>query len=330
MMKTPEFWYDAKPGLLAKLLKPLAALYAWARDHHYKKAGLSPLRSSSKVICIGNVTAGGAGKTPVAAALYTILEDMDLLPALVSRGYGGTLEGPVMVDTDYHAAAEVGDEPLMLSQQGLKVWVGKNRRHAVTIVEEMSGLILLDDGYQNPSVHKDMHILVIDGQTGFGNGCLLPAGPLREKPETALARADMVIIIGQDRSGVGKYITGLGVDCPLIKADLVPDPKLMARLKGRHCRAFAGIGRPEKFFSMLRNHDVTITEYQAFADHHPYRKSDLGALLENRGDQKVLTTAKDYVRLPAAIRNNVTPVPVMLQFESPALLKSLVSRKLTV
>lgn len=330
MIKTPAFWYDPKPGLPARLLKPVAAVYGWARDHHYKRSGLSPLQSSAKVICIGNVTTGGAGKTPVAAAIYEILEDMDFLPALVSRGYGGTLAGPVMVDSDYHTAAEVGDEPLMLSQQGLKVWVSKNRRHAVTIVEEMSGVMLLDDGYQNPSVNKDMHILVIDGETGFGNGCLLPAGPLRETPAAALNRADMVIIIGRDRTGVGQYISGLGLKCPVLGAALIPDPKLITRLKDRNCRAFAGIGRPEKFFTMLRDHGVKVTKTQAFADHHPYRKADLDALLENRGDHKILTTAKDYVRLPSAIRNTIVPVPVTLKFESPALLKSLLSRKLSV
>lgn len=327
MIKTPKFWYESEPDIRAQLLKPVASLYAFGRRHHYSKIALGSLRAASKIICVGNVTAGGAGKTPVAAALYHLLEDMGMLPALVSRGYGGALEGPVMVDAEHHTADDVGDEPLMLSQQGLKVWIGKNRRHVVTVVEEMSDVILLDDGYQNPSVVKDLHILVIDGAVGFGNGCLLPAGPLREKPAEALARADMVIIIGADRTGLREMIRKNYPDCNLVGAKLVPDKKLMARLAGASCHAFAGIGRPGKFFEMLRGFNIKLDKCLAFADHHPYRTADLEPLLDGRQGQKILTTVKDYVRLPAALHPQVTPIKVALHFDDVEMVKSLLSRK---
>ena len=265
-MRAPDFWGE-KPGFLAELLAPVgAALDAAGR---LRRAVARPYRAPAPVICVGNLIAGGSGKTPVALSLAAILAKRGVAAAIVMRGYGGRLTGPVRVDPRLLDAAAVGDEALLAAAQGT-CWVARNR--AAGVREAVAGgaaAIVLDDGFQNPHVAKDLSLVVVDAAYGFGNGRLIPAGPLRERMADGLDRADAIVLIGDGEISVPAAT-------PILRAELQPlDGARFARIP---VVAFAGIGRPEKFFTSLRKADAALVAEHAFPDHYAYRAGELDAL----------------------------------------------------
>jgi tetraacyldisaccharide 4'-kinase len=305
-MRTPGFWHR-RPGLVARLLWPLGRLYgavtAWRMARRGRSVGIP-------VICIGNFTAGGTGKTPAAIHVAQLLLSQGRRPVFLSRGHGGRLAGPAQVDPARHSAADCGDEPLLLARIA-PVVVAQDRIAGARLAAGLGAdVIVMDDGLQNPSLAKDAVIAVVDGATGFGNGYCLPAGPLRAPLWRQWPHADAVLIVGEDATDVA----GLAGGRPVLRGRLAPAASDVAALAGRRLLAFAGIGRPSKFFDTLREAGLDVARTQAFADHHPYSVADadrLEALAAAEGLLPV-TTEKDAVRWP---RRDVATVGVTLALD---------------
>lgn len=319
-LKTPAFWY-APPGPAARLLAPAGRLFSAVG--RVRRASARPEHPGIPVICIGNLVAGGAGKTPVALAVSALLGTRDV--QFLTRGYGGREKGPVLVDLSGHDAAAVGDEALLLAQ-ARPTWVARDRvAGARSAAAAGAGIIVMDDGFQNARLRKDLSILVVDGGAGFGNGHTIPAGPLREPVDSGLARADAVVVLGRDTAGVARRV---GDRLPLLQARLEPDPATARALRGQPVVAFAGIGRPAKFFETLDGMGARLVGRIAFADHHPYLPDEVMRLVEHAAGlgASLVTTAKDAVRLPPDARAMVRVVPVSVVWDDPSAAGRLLSR----
>jgi tetraacyldisaccharide 4'-kinase len=319
-MRSPAFWTirhgrDAAP-MLRLLLMPLGWLYGASVSRRLAKT--KPLRLPIPVISLGNISVGGTGKTPLARLIRKELSVMLGGPvAIVSRGYGGSLEGPVFVDSSTHTASEVGDEPLMLAAEGPVIVARDRKLGGAFAVERGMKAIVLDDAHQNPALAKDLSIVVVDGETGFGNGYLVPAGPLREPTQKGLARADLVITMGALSEEAHDDLSPFhGV---ILAADLVPD---QVDIPGKVI-GFCGIGRPEKFDATLRSLGLDVVDMYPFPDHHLYRTQDLAKLFKIAVDAQatLVTTQKDFVRLPTKFAQGVRVIPVTARLHDHAALR---------
>jgi tetraacyldisaccharide 4'-kinase len=319
-MRAPAFW-QRPPSVTANLLRPAGFLYGAVAARRMGRAGE---RAGAPVVCIGNFTAGGAGKTPTALAVARLLIEAGEHPVFLTRGYGGRLAGPVRVDPERHGAQDVGDEPLLLGRTAPTI-VGRDRPAGARMaVAEGASVIVMDDGLQNPSLAKDLTLAVVDGQAGVGNGLCLPAGPLRAPLRAQWPRVDAVVVIGAGGEAVAQEAARW--EKPVIRARLEPDPETAARLRGRRVLAFAGIGRPEKFFATVAACGADVAMHRPFPDHHRFAASDLAALVgaAEAEDLEIVTTEKDFVRIETALAlrgfaARVTPVPVWLAAEDDAL-----------
>ena len=327
-MRPPAFWNGPpdKPGLLARLLSPLGALYANGTAQRMRKPGY---RAKIPVICIGNLNAGGTGKTPTTIALLERLAQRGHTSVhIVSRGYGGHMSGPVRVDPTRQTAADVGDEPLLLAAFAA-TWVSRDRAAGVKAAYAAGATtILLDDGFQNPSVTKSLSIVVVDAGQGFGNGRCIPAGPLREPVNTGLARADILLSIGaaSDQTRFAKQ-WGAHITLPHLTGQLAP-LKMGMDWQGLRVLAFAGIGNPEKFFTTLRGEGAILAATVSLDDHQT-----LSTAMMQRIDSQakslhaqLVTTEKDAARLPDSFRAKVLTLPVRLTIDDWAPLDAALAR----
>ena len=316
-MKAPDFWRANTHSPWPVILTPASWLYRAADRINRAIQRMDVV--GVPVICVGNIVAGGAGKTPVAIALARLFLSEGLQPHFLSRGYGGTLQGPVRVVQDVHQFDDVGDEPLILAQTA-PTWVAKDRRQGATAAAAAGAdVIIMDDGFQNMTLEKDFSLLVIDGGYGFGNTRLLPAGPLREPIDDGMARADAVIIVGKQT-----VYSPVKLEIPVFKATLVPVQSSDV-VGTEKVVAFAGIGRPPKFFDSLRYAGFDLIESFSFADHHVYKQHEIMKMVEvaTRHDAVLMTTRKDFVRLSLEAKMMVTVFDVDLQFEAPEKLRQM-------
>lgn len=317
-MRAPGFWAGGTGGVAPLLLAPFSALYAGATARRMARPGW---QAPVPVICCGNATAGGAGKTTVALDLGQRLADRGIASHFLLRGYGGKLRGPTRVDPATHDSTLVGDEALLLAELR-PTWISADRGlGGQAAVAGGAQAIVMDDGLQNPTLEKDLSLLVVDGGYGFGNGRVIPAGPLREPVHTAAARCRAAVLIGEDETGT---LAQLPPGLPVLRARLVAGPEA-AMLAGQPVFAFCGIASPRKFFATLSEAGAVLAGRESFADHYPYDEGDMRALLDQADALRALpvTTKKDFVRIPPAYRSRVTVVTVRLKWEEPAAIESL-------
>ena len=304
-MRAPEFWQQR--GAASTALLPAAALFDAAGRLRRRLA--HPVQAGMPVICIGNLVAGGAGKTPLTLALAEDLARRDLAVRILSRGYGGNLAGPVQVDPAIHSYRETGDEPLLLAEAAPCI-VAHDRPAGAALARQSGGQVLLmDDGLQNPSLAQDLRLIAIDGGYGFGNGRVMPAGPLRESLESGLGRIHGAVLIGEDRFGLAETLSRR---LPVARASLAP--KTDASWAGRRVLAFAGIGRPQKFFDTLAGLGAVLVGARGFPDHHPFTAAEIDAILAEAASQDAvaITTAKDRLRLPTGSSDRIAVLEVAL------------------
>jgi tetraacyldisaccharide 4'-kinase len=322
-VRTPAFW-AGPPGLVARLLQPLGWLYGRVTAHRMARPGTS---AAVPVICIGNPTAGGSGKTPLVLALLVRAIERGETPFALTRGHGGRLAGPVLIDPARHGATETGDEPQLLARVAPTV-VARDRAAGARLAAAAGAtLVVMDDGLQNPSLAKDAVAAVIDGGAGLGNGLCLPAGPLRAPITRQWPLMHHVLVVGAGRPGEDAAGEATAAGVPVWQGHLVPDAAAVAALAGRPLLAFAGIGRPQKFFETLRDAGLDVRRAVAFADHHRFIPAEIADLLREADMHGLVpvTTEKDSVRLPESARATIRTLPVTLQGCEP-LLDALIDR----
>lgn len=308
-MKTPKFWQE--PNWISMLLTPLGELYALATKLRlrFKKSKHVDI----PVICIGNLTAGGTGKTPTAISLAVMLQSAGIYPNFLSRGYHGTLQN-TQVDCTHHTPQQVGDEPLLLARIAPTFINADRYQGALMAQANQAECILMDDGFQNPTLYKDLSLLVIDGSAGFGNTKCIPAGPLREHITDGLKRAHAVLIINDEQNIAATF------PLPCFKGKIVPS-KL--QLNNNRVVAFAGIGRPEKFFDMLKGKGISVDKKAVFPDHYDYTRFDIESLLSEAGTLPLVTTTKDAVKVPRDMQNRLVVVSGQFVFDEPATVQNM-------
>ncbi len=299
------------------MLTPIGAVYGASVG--WRAARTRPYRPRARVLCVGNLTAGGTGKTPAAIAIAGRLAQLGKV-VFLTRGYGGRLSSPVVVDSGHHSATDIGDEALLLARHATTI-VARNRAGGAQLADGLGAeFIVMDDGFQNFQIAKDMAILVVDAETGFGNGKVIPAGPLREAVAGGLNRADAIIIAGNGSPAIPPFPR------PILRAKLIPESTELFR--GKKILAFAGIGRPQKFFDMLLHHGAELKGSAAFPDHHRYSEGELEALASRAQSANALlvTTEKDHVRISPVSRRGIVPVPVRMQFDGASQLDPLLDQ----
>lgn len=325
-MRAPAFWQAPRPGVAARLLQPLGALYGAIVARRMKKPGARP---GAPVIVVGNFVAGGAGKTPVALAIARLLEAQGERPAFLSRGYGGSATHNGALRVDRQGAGEIGDEALLLAQVA-PTFVGRDRAAAAALAVDDAGpsVLILDDGLQSRQVEPDLALAVVDGATGAGNGLCLPAGPLRAPLAAQLVHVHALVIVGAGAAGDAIAAQASGAGIKILRVRLEPDARAHA-LAGQAVVAFAGIGLPDKFFRTLEEIGANVVERRAFPDHYPYRVSDIEELVATARERgaRLVTTQKDAVRLPPLPDGAQGPlaIPVRIVFEDEAAARALLA-----
>ncbi|MGB0908030.1 MAG: tetraacyldisaccharide 4'-kinase [Maricaulaceae bacterium] len=322
-MRPPEFWNVREGRDSAPMIRFLLSPISWIYGRIVTKR-ISETKSFDPeipVICVGNATLGGTGKTPVVIYLLKSLRRLGIEAVGLTRGYGGHEKGPITVQQT-HSADDVGDEPLLLARHAL-IWVSAARDDGARAAKSFgASVIVMDDGHQNPMVQKTLSLLVVDAEVGFGNGCVFPAGPLREPLTGALERADGIILMKPSADyEIDEHLAAQLKGKKIIPAFLAPAaPPPRGKLF-----AFAGIGRPNKFFDSLRRHGGDIVEEIPYSDHHKYSDADIESLfmLASEYNAGLITTEKDYVRLPKGYRRGITPWPVSVVFEDELTLRQL-------
>lgn len=321
-MQRPDFW-ESK-NWKSRALSPFAWLFQ--RMSHRRITRPSEFRADCPVICVGNITVGGSGKTPVVLALAEIFIKWGIETHILSRGYGGSLSTKKVTKVDplRHHAREVGDEPLLLSQKlrgKVPVWIGRDRRHSSKAACATGAkCLVMDDGFQNPALHKDFAMLVFDDGYGIGNGACLPAGPLRESLSHALDRCDALIVIKRAKTKNQSLLKNLRIlsrGKPIFTAKLQANVELPPQ--DLDYFAFAGIGQPQKFFEDLQTHGYSIRKRRSFPDHHPYSAGDIRQLCDQalREDLRLITTEKDLIKIPARWHDQISCLPVSLLWDDP-------------
>jgi tetraacyldisaccharide 4'-kinase len=314
-MREPAFWWRPRGGTL---LAPLGVIYGAVAAARMQGQGAG---AGVPVICLGNLTVGGAGKTPAALAVAHLLLAAHERPFFLSRGYGGTLAGPVRVDPSFHHPSDVGDEPLLLARLAPTIVARDRVAGAKAARLGGAGVIVMDDGFQNPSLAKDLAILMVDGRRGVGNGRIFPAGPLRAPLDFQIARAQAMIVVGPPDGAIRILDSARRHRVNVFHGRLEPDRSSLTALAGHKVLAFAGIGDPNKFFATLSEAGVTIGERASFPDHHRYTDADAKALIARAeaANLVLITTEKDHVRLAGdpslatlAARTNVLPVRLVI------------------
>ena len=333
-MRAPRHWQDADHWL-AKALTPVASLYASLGS--FRARMVVPQRASVPVVCVGNITAGGSGKTPVSIAIAQRLAALGHRPAFLTRGYGGRLSGPLLVDADKAHAVDVGDEPLLLARSFPTIVSADRPKGADMAGFQGASVVVMDDGFQNPSLHKDASLVVVDADSGLGNGLLIPAGPLRETTQQALARTDGLVLMGQGNGADEVIALARSRDIPVVHGTLTPTGDT-AQWQGKRVIAFAGIGRPEKFFDTLASLGADIRETQTYGDHHAFTDEEAQALLSRARDGALalVTTEKDMARLAgsghsgalAELRSHARTLPVEVVFDEPHALDQLLKARI--
>jgi tetraacyldisaccharide 4'-kinase len=317
---------------MSLLLSPLAAIYGAVAAQRLQRKGFD---AGIPVFCVGNYHVGGAGKTPTVVALVALLRNLGETPVVLSRGYGGRLRGPVMVEPDRHLAADVGDEPLMLART-VPVAVARERLDGLALAKSQGAtVIVMDDGFQNPAIAKDASLIVIDAHRGLGNSCVFPAGPLRAPLSPQIERTDALIVVGEGSAAEAVAAKIAAQDKPVLTAQLKADEAALSSLRGQRVLAVAGIGDPERFFRTLRSNGVEVAGQRAFADHHPFTQGEVEALLAEakREALKLVTTEKDLARLGVGGElppwaQGIVAFPVKLEFDSAIELRRFVSDRL--
>lgn len=319
-MRQPAFWIDnagrSSSRVTRALVSPLGWLYAAAGAARIART--TPEHVDIPVICVGNLTLGGTGKTPVSITLLERLKALEATPYALSRGWRGRLKGPLQVDPDTHSARDVGDEPLLLARVAPAIISADRPAGAKLAAASGASIIVMDDGHQNPTLHKDFSFVVVDNEAGWGPGTIFPAGPLREPVSTGLSRANAVIVMTSGPDDTPRYeALGLAdLEIPVFHAWLAPSaPAPDGRLL-----AFAGIGRPQKFFDGLKAAGGELADAISFPDHHSFSAGDLKQLadLAESWQARLITTEKDHVRLPPDMRAQVLSFPVQAVFADPA------------
>ncbi len=327
-MRAPDFWWRER-GWASALLAPLGAAYGATTASRMAREGA---RAPLPVICAGNLVAGGAGKTPLVAALAERLKAAGGTPVVLSRGYGGREAGPVLVDANRHDAASVGDEPLLLTRHAPVVVARDRRAGAGFAALADASAIIMDDGLQNPAIAKDLAFAVVDGASGIGNGRCIPAGPLRAPLAAQWPHVHALVLVGEGAPGEAVAREAGEARIPILRARLEPEAGVAQALAGRDVLAFAGIGRPEKFLATLGTIGARVATSRAFPDHHPYADGELRNLLREAEAAGLIlaTTEKDAVRLPAWFRREagerLVVLPVTLAFADEAALDALLAQ----
>lgn len=324
-MRAPGFWRGPAPSLLAQALRPVGALYGAVASARMRRAGA---RARVPVICVGNFTVGGTGKTPTALAVAAMLADAGERPFFLTRGHGGRIAGPEAIDLVRHGHVDVGDEPLLLARAAPTI-VSRDRPAGAAIAAEMgAGVVVMDDGFQNPSLTKDCSLVLVDGRTGIMNGLCLPAGPLRAPIAAQWPHVDALVVMGEGAAGEALAGVAHARGTPVLRARLEPAPDSSGRFRGARLLAFAGIGRPEKFFETLRASGAEVVATKAFPDHHRYSDSEIADLRARATAQglTLVTTEKDAVRLRDA--TDVETLPVRAVFDHPEALRAIIDQAL--
>jgi len=326
-MREPSFWWD-EAGLASSLLAPLAMVYGAVAG---RRLGAPGRRAGVPVVCAGNLTVGGGGKTPTALAVARLLADAGERPIFLSRGYGGRLAGPLRVDPARHRALDVGDEPLLLARVAPTVVARDRIQGARMAVASGASVIVMDDGFQNPSLAKDLSLLVVDARRGVGNGRIIPAGPLRAAAADQLACAHALVVIGTAAGAEGVIADARARGLPVLHARLRPDAGSSATLAGGRVLAFAGIADPQKFFATLAEAGITVGATRSFPDHHRYTPGEASALCDEADHRglALVTTEKDLVRLTgdnrlAHLATHAHTLAVTLALENEQAFKTLV------